>query len=97
MMLIPSNPIVIPAQAGIHLQQPEMGPRLRGDDDQVTKIARQFEALFVAQMLKSARAASLGDDLSGQGGATFTGLADQLRAEALAAQAPLGVAKLLAR
>lgn len=82
-------------------------PREGGDDgngalstsksDPTAKIARQFEALFVAQMLKSARAASLGDDLSGQGGATFTGLADQLRAEALAAQAPLGVAKLLAR
>jgi hypothetical protein len=85
------------------------GPRLRGDDDQsagstrktidpaTAKVARQFESLFVAQMLKSARAASLGDDLTGKGGATFNDLADQLRAEALSAQAPLGVARLLAK
>ena len=39
-------------------------------DFATAKVARQFEALFVAQMLKSARAASLGDDLTGQGGAT---------------------------
>jgi flagellar protein FlgJ len=66
-------------------------------DPATAKVARQFEALFVAQMLKAARAASLGDDLTGQGGATFNDLADQLRAEALAALAPLGVAKLLAK
>nr|WP_295662911.1 hypothetical protein [Polymorphobacter sp.] len=87
-----------------------MGPRLRGDDDlsagprkgkqidpATAKVARQFESLFIAQMLKSARAASLGDDLTGKGGATFNDLADQLRAEALATQAPLGVARLLAK
>ncbi|UAJ08678.1 hypothetical protein [Polymorphobacter megasporae] len=85
-----------------------MGPRLRGDDDKnegntrkldpaTAKVARQFESLFIAQMLKSARAASLGDDLTGKGGATFNDLADQLRAEALATQAPLGVARLLAQ
>lgn len=65
-------------------------------DPAIAKVAAQFEALFVAQMLKSARAASLGDDLTGKGGATFTDLADQLRAEALAKQAPLGVARILA-
>ena len=62
----------------------------------IAKVAAQFEALFVAQMLKSARAASLGDDLTGTGGATFTDLGDQLRADVLARQSPLGVARILA-
>ena len=69
----------------------------RAIDPATAKVARQFEALFVAQMLKAARAASLGDDLTGQSGATFTDLADQLRAEVLSAQAPLGVARLLSK
>lgn len=67
-------------------------------DPKIAAVARDFEALFVAQLLKSARAAALADDpLSGAAGATFTGLADQLRATALAAQAPLGVARWLAK
>lgn len=64
----------------------------------ITEVARQFEALFVGQMLRSARAAALADDpLTGRAGATFLDMADRLRAEALAAQAPLGVARLLAK
>lgn len=61
------------------------------------KVARQFEALFVQQLLKAAHAAALADDpLSGAGGETFRDMQDQVRAEALAAAAPLGVARLLA-
>lgn len=67
-------------------------------DPTVAEVARQFEALFVGQMLKSARAASLADDpLTGKTGATFLDMSDQLRAQALAAQAPLGVARLLSK
>jgi len=65
-------------------------------DTPTAKVAQQFEALFVAQMLKSARAAALADDpLTGSAGATFTDLADETRAQLLAAKAPLGVAKIL--
>ncbi len=65
-------------------------------DKKLAKVAQQFEALFVGQMLKSARAAALADDpLLGSGGATFRDFQDEQRAQALAAAAPLGVAKLL--
>ena len=65
-------------------------------DKKIAKVAQQFEALFVGQMLKSARAAALADDpLLGSGGATFRDFQDEQRAQALAAAAPLGVAKLL--
>lgn len=94
---------ITPAKAGNRLLHPEPGTRFRGDDDKgradgAEKVARQFEALFVAQMLKSARAAALvSDPLTGQGGATFSGMIDDARAQALSEQAPLGVARLLAK
>lgn len=65
-------------------------------DKKLARVAQQFEALFVGQMLKSARAAALADDpLLGSGGATFRDFQDEQRAQSLAAAAPLGVAKLL--
>jgi hypothetical protein len=66
-------------------------------DPKLAKVAQQFEALFVGQMLKSARAAALADDpFEGPAGATFRDFQDEQRAQALAKAAPLGVAKLLA-
>ncbi len=59
-------------------------------------IARQFEALIVQALLKSARAGRLGDDGLGAAGDTVRDLQDQQRAEAIASAAPLGVARLLA-
>ena len=57
-------------------------------------MARDFEALIIAQLLKSARAAQLADDpLSGD--ATFRDMQDRQLAQTLAATSPLGVAKLL--
>ena len=106
-----SDGFVIPAQAGTHgggttpTMRPatSVGPGLRRDDvdgkadPKTAKVAQQFEALFVRQLLKSARAASLADDaLMGAGGETFRDYQDDARAQALAAVAPLGVAKLLA-
>ncbi|MGI4879826.1 MAG: rod-binding protein [Janthinobacterium lividum] len=68
------------------------------DRHAAAEVAKEFEALLVAQMLKSARAATLADDpLGGAGTATFTDLVDQTRAQALSAQAPLGVARLLSQ
>ncbi len=80
----------------------EMGSRFCGNagrkvaDPRLAKVAQQFEALFVGQMLKSARAAALADDpFEGPAGATFRDFQDEQRAQALAKAAPLGVAKLL--
>ena len=60
-------------------------------------VARQFEALIVESLLRSARAAKLGDDGLGASGDTVHDLQDRQRAEAIARAAPLGVARLLAR
>jgi Rod binding domain-containing protein len=58
-------------------------------------VGTQFEALIIAQMLKSARAADLGDDLMGQNGSQVRDMIDQSRADALARTGPFGLAKLL--
>jgi Rod binding domain-containing protein len=58
-------------------------------------VGTQFEALIIAQLLKSARAADLGDDLMGQNGGQVRDMIDQARADALARSGPFGLAKLL--
>ena len=97
--------LVIPANAGTHGQGRRdvsgyVGPGVRRDgnvNQNAAKVAQQFEALFVGQMLKSARAAALADDpLNGPAAAAFRDFQDEARAQALAKAAPLGVAKLLA-
>jgi flagellar protein FlgJ len=60
------------------------------------KVAQSFEALFIAQILKSAHAAALSDDpLLGEGEKTFRDMRDDALAQAMAATAPLGVARAL--
>ena len=73
------------------------GPPRPRDATREAAVARQFEALIVQTLLKSARAAKLGDDGLGATGNTVRDLQDRQRAEAIAAAAPLGVAKLLAQ
>lgn len=60
-------------------------------------VARQFETLIAETLLRSARAASLGDDGMGPGGDNVRAMIDHARAEAIARAAPLGVARLLAQ
>lgn len=62
-------------------------------------VARQFETIIAETLLRSARAASLGDDGLGDGsagGSDVRAMIDHARAEAIARAAPLGVARLLA-
>lgn len=63
----------------------------------LAEAAQGFEALFVAQVLKAARAAALADDGFGDGAAPFRDLQDELRAAALVKAAPLGVLRDLER
>jgi Rod binding domain-containing protein len=64
----------------------------------IAKVATEFESLFLAQILKSAHAAKLADDpLAGDAEASFRSLQDETTARALAAAAPLGVARQLGR
>lgn len=60
------------------------------------KAGSDFEALLVARMLKTARAAKLGDDLLGNND-QIRDLVDETRARAVTSAAPLGLAQLLAR
>ena len=59
------------------------------------KVARDFEALFIAQMLRSAHAAELADDPLAGKDTSFRDMQDRQLAASIAAQSPLGVAKLL--
>jgi flagellar protein FlgJ len=62
----------------------------------VKKAAQQFEALFTQQMLKSARAASLGNDVMGGGQTDFyQDIFDQQMAVHLSSGKGLGLADLL--
>ncbi|MGH8445038.1 MAG: flagellar assembly peptidoglycan hydrolase FlgJ [Solimonas sp.] len=67
-----------------------------GDEATVKKAAQQFEALFTQQMLKSARAASLGKDVMGGGQTDFyQDIFDQQMAVHLSSGKGLGLADLL--
>lgn len=63
----------------------------------LAEVAQAFEGLFVAQVLKAARAAALADDGFGSGAAQFRDLQDELRARALVSAAPIGVLRDLER
>ncbi len=58
--------------------------------------AGEFEALLVTRLLKTARAAKLGDDLMG-GNAQVRDLIDEQQGRIIAGAAPLGLAQLLAK
>ncbi len=66
----------------------------------VDAVAQRFEALIAESLLKSARAAGLGDDSlgedSGGGGDHVRAMIDHARAEAIARAAPMGIARVLA-
>lgn len=60
------------------------------------KAGSDFEALLITRLLKTARAAQLGDDLMGQND-QIRDLIDETRARTITSAAPLGLAQLLAR
>jgi len=60
------------------------------------KAAGDFEALMITRLLKTARAAKLGDDLMGNND-QIRDLIDEQRGRLIADAAPLGLAQLLAK
>lgn len=60
------------------------------------KAGQDFEALLVTRLLKTARAAKLGDDMLGSN-EQVRDMVDEHRGRAIAAAAPLGLAQLLSR
>ncbi|MEL6448202.1 MAG: flagellar assembly peptidoglycan hydrolase FlgJ [Pseudomonadota bacterium] len=71
----------------------------RDRDAALNKVAGQFEALFVQEMLKSMRAASFGDPIFGEagGGGMYRDLFDQQIADDIASGAGVGLKDLLIR
>jgi peptidoglycan hydrolase FlgJ len=65
--------------------------------DNLDKAAAQFEALFINQMLKSARAAKLGDGLfDSEALNQFRDMQDAKLSETMAVHTPMGIGKALA-
>jgi flagellar protein FlgJ len=65
--------------------------------DNLQKAAAQFEALFIHQMLKSARAAKLDDGLFDSDALDqFRDMQDAKLAETMAVHTPMGIGKALA-
>ena len=66
--------------------------------ENLREAAEFFEAMFLNQMMKQARDASLADDLFGnKGSETYTELLDQERSQSMAQNMNLGIADALVR
>ena len=73
-------------------------PKVPDVRDKLSQAAKQFEALFVRQMLSSARSAKLGGEdnlFGGQGLETFQQMQDEKFADIAAGSGALGLAKSL--
>ena len=71
-------------------------PQAPADRTQLRQAAKQFEAIFVRQMLSSARAARLGGEntlFGGQAMDTFNGMQDERFAQIAADSGAFGLAK----
>ena len=67
-------------------------------DQALKKVARQFEAIFVRQMMATMRQAKLADDVLGSSATdNFRELADARTADNIAALGHFGVAQLIER
>lgn len=65
--------------------------------DNLAKAAARFEALFIHQMLKSARAAKLGDGLfDSEALNQFQDMQDAKLSETMAVHTPMGIGKAMA-
>jgi hypothetical protein len=82
-----------PLAAGLPIAGRQRSPAMAAARD--ADVARRFETLIAATLLRSARAADLGDDGLGATAEPIRDMIDNSRAEAIARAAPLGVARLL--
>lgn len=75
-----------------------LSPRGQTDGEKLSATARQFEAIFVRQMLASARATDFGgDDVFGQMDQTFVEMRDERFAEIASQTGALGLAAQIER
>lgn len=89
---------VSPAKAAVALTAQPLSIQAGRPQDDLAGAARQFEAIFVRQMLAAARKTDLGgaDELfGGQGMDTFRQMQDERFADLAADRGMLGIARLL--
>ncbi|KAB7648225.1 hypothetical protein [Polymorphobacter fuscus] len=96
MDLATASPLPLPR---VRSEWPPAAARPAGDAARQAEVAHQFETLIAETLLRSARAAALGDDSLGgsdaAGADNVRAMVDHARAEAIARAAPIGVARLL--
>lgn len=69
-----------------------------GDAKSLRKVAQEFEALLLDQVLKAARAANMGDEyFDSDATRTFTGMLDEQYAQALSRGPGIGLAEIIVR
>lgn len=93
------SPLALPKDTSLSLSLSKAGLPLDATRDEAKlaeKAGSDFEALLVTRLLKTARAAKLGDDLMGKND-QIRDLIDETRARSITSAAPLGLAHLLAR
>tara|TARA_Y100000589_G_C27035241_1_gene580738 strand:- start:150 stop:455 length:306 start_codon:yes stop_codon:yes gene_type:complete len=67
-------------------------------DSNIKDVAKEFESLFIYQMLKSARRAKLAEEIfSSQGNETYQSLLDQEYAKTISKNHSFGIAEALVR
>ena len=86
------NPLATPALPGVAPAQSRGADRTK-----LAAAARQFEAIFVRQMLAAARKSTFGgeDVLGGKGLETFRTMQDEKFADLAAASGAFGLAKMI--
>jgi Rod binding domain-containing protein len=92
------SPRALPLPARVRADWPLAPPRPADSTARLAEVALQFETIIAETLLRSARAAALGDDGLGDGSAggnDVRAMIDHARAEAIARAAPIGVARLL--
>jgi Rod binding domain-containing protein len=98
-MPIPSNPALSASLAAPALSFGELSPKNKDTPEKIQKAATDFEALLIAQMLKSTRESGggmTGDaDEQDETNSTMLELGEQQMAQALASNGGLGIAKIV--
>ena len=99
----PGPALMLSSPGPLMPNMPGHAPNMRNAPDAPGRDARsaaaagqQFEALLVTRLLKTARAARLGDDLMGSSD-QIRDMIDEQRGRLIAGAAPIGLAQLLAR
>lgn len=86
----------LPTISGVQPQTTVSAQHSEAEEAGIRKAAKDFEAVFLRQMIGSMRSASLGEDLLGNdAGDQFRDLADARLADDMAEQNSFGIANML--